>query len=366
MKEIFYYFLKIGLIGFGGPMAHIAMMDSDLVDKRKWSTKDEFLDGLAVCNILPGPASTQLGIYMGFLRGGILGGALAGIAFILPAFIIITILSYVYFKFGEIPSITGILYGINAVVIALISSSLLNMYKKTVINKPQFIIFLITIIAITLFKVNMIVAMLFAGIAGVFIYLNPTKNNKNHKKLLSIALPLAYAPLISKLFIFFLKVGSFIYGGGLVIIPFIENEVVNKLGWLTQTEFLAGIALGQLTPGPVVITAAFIGYKVFGFIGALLSTVAIFIPSFIFILVAAPYLKKIKNVLWVKAALKGVNAAVIGSILSSIISLVPAAIIDIPTFIIAIIGFISIVKFKVNVFWCVGISGILGSILTLI
>lgn len=365
MKEIFSYFFKIGLLGFGGPMAHIAMMDSDLVDKKKWSTKDEFLDGLAVCNILPGPASTQLGIYMGFLRGGILGGTLAGIAFILPAFIIISILSFVYFKFGEIPSITGILYGINAVVIALISSSLLNMYKKTVINKPQFVIFLLTTVAITLFKVNMIVAMLIAGIAGVLIYSSPRKS-KNSKKLFSLALPLAFAPLLSNLFVFFLKVGSFIYGGGLVIIPFIENEVVTKLGWLTQTEFLAGIALGQLTPGPVVITAAFIGYKVFGFIGALISTIAIFLPSFIFILVAAPYLKKIKNVLWVKAALKGVNAAVIGSILSSIISLVPAAIIDVPTLLIAVVGFISIVKFKVNVFWCVGVAGILGTILTLI
>ena len=235
------------------------------------------------------------------------------------------------------------------------------MYKKTLINKSQFVIFLLTTIAITLFNVNMILAMLFAGIAGIFIYSNPFKN-KNGKRLFS----LAFTPLLLKLFIFFIKVGSFIYGGGLVVIPFIENEVVNKLGWLTQTEFLAGIALGQLTPGPVVITAAFIGYKVFGFWGALVSTVAIFLPSFIFILIAAPYLKKIKNILWIKATLKGVNAAVIGSILSSIISLVPAAIIDIPTLLIAVVGFISIIKFKVNVFWCVGISGILGSILTLI
>lgn len=365
MKEIIRYFLKIGLIGFGGPMAHIAMMDSELVEKRKWSSKDEFLDGLAVCNLLPGPASTQLGIYMGYLKGGILGGTLAGIAFILPSFIIITVLSYIYFKFGEIPSITGILYGINAVVIALISSSLLNMYKKTIVDKLQLVVFIATTIAITFFKVNMIVTMLLAGIAGVFIYSNPFQN-RNNKKLFSIVFPLAFIPLLSKLFIFFAKVGSFIYGGGLVIIPFIENEVVNKLGWLTQSEFLAGIALGQVTPGPVVITAAFIGYKVSGVIGSLLSTVAIFLPSFIFILIAAPYLKKLKDIPWIKAALKGVNAAVIGTILSSIISLIPAAIIDIPTVLIAIGGFISIIKYKVNVFWCVGISGILGLVLSLI
>ncbi len=365
MKEIFNYFLKIGLLGFGGPMAHIAMMDSELVEKRKWSTKEEFLDGLAVCNLLPGPASTQLGIYMGYLKGGILGGILAGTAFILPAFIIITLLSYIYFKYGGIPNISGILYGINAVVIALISSALLNMYKKTIITKPQLVIFVLTTIAITLFKLNMIVAMLFAGIAGIFIYSNPAQN-KDDKKLHSFAFPLIFAALPSELFIFFVKVGSFIYGGGLVIIPFIENEVVTKLGWLTKTEFLAGIALGQVTPGPVVITAAFIGYKVFGFIGALLSTFAIFLPSFLFILIAAPYLKKLKDIPWVKAALKGVNAAVIGSILASIISLLPAAIIDVPTFLIAVVGFVSIIKYKVNVFWCVGAAGAIGLLLTLI
>lgn len=365
MKEIFKYFLTIGLIGFGGPMAHIAMMDSELIEKRKWATKNEFLDGLAVCNLLPGPASTQLGIYMGYIKGGMLGGILAGIAFILPAFIIITILSYVYFKFGEIPSIAGILYGINAVVIALISSSLLNMYKKSVVSKSQFIIFILTTIAITFFKVNMIVAMLFAGIVGVFIYSSPFKA-KNHGKILSVGFPLIFTPMLSKLFIFFIKVGSFIYGGGLVIIPFIENEVVNKLGWLTQSEFLAGIALGQVTPGPVIITAAFIGYKVLGVIGALISTMAIFLPSFIFILVAAPYLKILKDIPWIKGALRAINAAVIGSILSSIISLVQAAIIDIPTFLIAAVGFISIIKYKVNVFLCVGIAGILGLVLSLI
>lgn len=361
MKEIISYFLKIGLLGFGGPMAHISMMDSELIDKRKWATKDEFLDGLAVCNLLPGPASTQLGIYMGYLKGGILGGILAGISFILPAFIIMVLLSYTYFKFGEIPSIGGVLYGINAVVISLITSSLLNMYKKTVVTKSQFIIFIATSIAITFFKINMIVAMIISGIISVFIYSNPLKKDKGIK-----INSLTFSPLLIKLFLFFAKVGSFIYGGGLVIIPFIENEVVTKLGWLTQSEFLAGIALGQVTPGPVVITATFIGYKLYGFIGALLSTVAIFLPSFIFILIAVPYLKKFQNVPWAKAALKGVNASVIGSILSSILSLIPAAIIDLPTLLIALAGLFAIIKYKFNVFWCVGISGALGLILKLI
>lgn len=365
MKEIITYFLKIGILGFGGPMAHIAMMDSELVEKRKWATKDEFLDGLAVCNLLPGPASTQLGIYLGYVKGGILGGILAGISFIFPAFIIITVLSYIYFKLGNIPSINGILYGVNAVVIPLISTSLLKMYKKTILTKSQFIIFLTTTISITFFRLNMIVAMIFSGIVGIIIYSDILKK-KNNTKLRSIAFPMATLPLLSDLFLFFIKVGSFIYGGGLVIIPFIENEVVNKLGWLTQSEFLSGIALGQITPGPVVITSAFIGYKVFGALGSLIATVAIFLPSFLFILIAAPYLKKIKDISWVKAALKGINASVIGSILSAIISLIPTAIIDIPTFLIVILGFIAILKYKINILWCVFTSGVIGLILSLV
>lgn len=365
MKEIINYFLKIGLLGFGGPMAHIAMMDSELVEKRKWATKEEFLDGLAVCNLLPGPASTQLGIYLGYIKGGILGGILAGISFILPAFIILTILSYIYFNFGNIPSISGILYGVNAIVIPLISTALLKMYKKTISTKSQFIIFLITTISITFFKVNMIVAMVISGLAGVLIYSDGFKIKKD-TKLRSLALPITTLPILSDLFLFFMKTGSFIYGGGLVVIPFIENEVVNKLGWLTQTEFLSGIALGQITPGPVVITAAFIGYKVYGFLGALIATVGIFLPSFLFILVAAPYLTKIKNISWVKAALKGINASVIGSILSAILSLIPTAIVDIPTFVIVFLGFVAILKYKVNILWCVFISGIIGLVLNLL
>lgn len=361
MKEILNYFLKIGFLGFGGPMAHIAMMDSELVEKRKWASKEEFLDGLAVCNLLPGPASTQLGIYMGYLRGGILGGIVSGIAFILPAFLIITILSAIYFEFGSIPSINGILYGINALVIALISSALLNMYKKTIASNSQFVIFLLSAISITFFKINMIIVMIFAGILGLFLYSDFFNGKKT--KSYSLAFPVIALPILGELVGFFLKVGSFIYGGGLVIIPFIESEVVGKLGWLTQGEFLAGIALGQVTPGPVVITAAFIGYKVLGVAGAFFATFAIFLPSFIFILGAAPYLKKIKNFKNVQAILKGVNAAVIGSILSAIISLIPSAIIDIPALFITLTGFIAITKYKVNVFYCVFFAGLIGTLL---
>lgn len=354
MKEILSYFLKIGFLGFGGPMAHIAMMDEDLVEKRKWASKEEFLEGLAVCNMLPGPASTQLGIYMGYLKGGLMGGVLAGIGFILPSFIIITLLSFLYFSYGTLPQLKSILYGINAVVIPLIGISLYKMSIKSIEGSKAFIIFIISAVAIYFGKANIILVMTISGIAGVFIYYGFQKNNS---KLNSLMLPL---------FLFFFKVGAFIYGGGLVIIPFIEAEVVEKLAWLTKEEFLAGIALGQITPGPVVITAAFIGYKIANVIGAFIATLAIFLPSFIFILGSAPYLKKIKNIPWIKGLLKGVNASVIGSILAALLSLVPKALIDPWTILIAIAGFIAMWKYKVNIFYVVAASGVIGLVINMV
>jgi chromate transporter len=357
MKEIILYFLKIGVVGFGGPMAHIAMMDEELVEKRKWASKEEYLDGLAVCNMLPGPASTQLGIYMGYIRGGITGGVLAGVAFIFPAFIMITLLSYLYFNYGAVPEVKGLLYGVNAVVIALISLSLYRMGQKSIADIKGFIIFLCSALAIYLLKVNMIVVLIMGGLLGVWIYYKRPTMSKQYM----LVFPLfTIDAIMIKLFGFFIKVGAFIYGGGLVIIPFIEQEVVERLGWMTQQEFLTGISFGQITPGPVVITAAFIGYKVYGFLGAFIAAFAIFLPSFTFILIAAPYLKKVKDIPWVKAFLKGINAAVIGTILASILVLIPNALIDIWTILIAIAGFIALWKYNVNVFYCVGVAGVLG------
>jgi len=361
MREIILYFLKIGLLGFGGPMAHIAMMDDELIEKRKWATKEEYLDGLAVCNMLPGPASTQLGIYMGYMRGGVAGGILAGISFIFPSFIIISFLSYLYFNYGAIPQVNGILYGVNALVIALISTSLYKMGMKSINDAKSILIFIASTIAVYFFKINMILVLLAGGILGVLFYYK----RSNIKKSYMVAVPFfAVEFILLKLFGFFVKVGSFIYGGGLVIIPFIEQEVVYKLGWMTQQEFLTGISFGQITPGPVVITSAFIGYKVYGFLGAFVAAFAIFLPSFVFILIAAPYLEKVKNIKWVKAFLKGINAAVIGTILSSILLLIPNALIDIWTILIAIAGFVALWKFKINVFYCVGVAGLLGILIT--
>jgi len=361
MKEIISYFIKIGLLGFGGPMAHIAMMDDELVEKRKWISKEEFLEGLAICNILPGPASTQLGIYMGYMRGGILGGILAGIAFIFPAFVIITLLSFLYFNYGAIPQVKGILYGVNAVVIALISTSLYKMGKKSITDLKGIIIFIFSATAVYLLKANIVIVLVIGGILGIFAYYKRPKIKKTYMLAFSL---FTFDTILIKLFTFFIKVGSFIYGGGLVIIPFIEQEVVERLGWMTQQEFLTGISFGEITPGPVIITSAFIGYKVFGVLGAFVSAFAIFLPSFVFILLAAPYLKKLTNLTWMKAFLKGINAAVIGTILAAVLTLIPNALVDAWTILIAIGGFIALWKYKLNLFYCVGGAGLLGVLIS--
>lgn len=358
MKEIISYFLKIGLLGFGGPMAHITMMDEELVEKRKWLDKRQFLDALALCNMLPGPASTQLGIYMGYIRGGVFGGLASGICFILPAFTMMVILSYMYFNYGTTPVIKGIVYGINAVALALVANSLLKMRKKAIVDYYGYIVLVISALAIYFLKANLMLVMIGAGVVGVLFYGN-SGGSVRLNSMLIVAVAGVPATL-DRLILFFLKVGAFIYGGGLVIIPFIEREVVENFGWMTSSEFITGLSFGQVTPGPVVITSAFIGYKVMGMFGAFVAAVAIFAPSFAFIMIMAPYLERVKHVKWVRYFLTSVNAAVIGMILAAFLTLIPSAIVDGLTAVVALAAFVAVYRYKTNVFLVVFMGGLIG------
>lgn len=359
MKELIRFFLKIGILGFGGPTAHIAMMQDELVTKQEWCDQETFMDGLALCNVLPGPASTQLGIYMGYLHKGIIGGILAGLCFILPSFILITLIAYVYFTFGTQLHINQWLYGVNPFVIAMVLIAVLTMKKKMIRSTSSIWIALISFVLIYFFKVNIIIVMLLAACFGIFFY-------QSKKVKMFLFSPIILLSLPTQLFGFFISVGSFIYGGGLVIIPVIEQYVVHQMGWLTQTEFLAGITFGQITPGPVVITAAFIGFKVFGFLGSIIATIGIFLPSFLFILLTAKYFLKAKDLPVIKAALKAIHPVVIGSILASLLSLFPTAVLDLSTLCIFIISFVLLYKYRVNTFLLLFLCSILGSLLFLL
>jgi chromate transporter len=326
LAEIGRVFGKLGLIGFGGPLAHIALIQDEAVAKRGWLREPDFLQGLALSQALPGPASTQLAIYVGFRLRRYRGAVISGCAFILPAFLIMLLLTWLYFRFQAIPAIQQLFYGVTPVVLAVILVSGYKLGKSVATDRTLVATVAASAALVALVSLNIILLFLLAGVFGIVAYGPRRKGLGASAASFLIAVPIVASQvpsseILAQLGWFFLKVGSLIYGGGLVIVPFIEREVVNTYGWLTPKEFLDGLALGQMTPGPVVITATFIGYKVASYWGALVATVAIFLPSCVFIFLGAVYLEKIEHSPYVQAFLKPVNAAAVGAILGAFFTL---------------------------------------------
>ncbi len=357
LQELARLFLKLGLIGFGGPQAHIAMIHDEAVGRRGWLTEEQFLEGVAICEMLPGPASTQTGIYTGYLRAGQLGALVAGLCFVAPAFLIVLALSWAYFKFQEVPQIEHLFLGISPVVIAIIFGFCYKLGKKAIKDWQGVAIALTVLILFLVFRVNILLLFLLAGLAGLVTYRPsappPGGPSPTASAWLAPLLPLTQGPsywlanlpaepvaaasfwgvdriqdYLVPLTTFFLQTGAFIFGGGLVIIPLLEAAVVDDFGWMTRNQFIDGVALGELTPGPVVITAAFVGYKVAGALGALVATLAIFTPSFLFIMFASPFLVRLRQNPWVKSFLKGVMPAALGAIAAAAIPLAAAALLQ--------------------------------------
>ncbi len=347
-------FGRLGCLGFGGPQAHIAMANDEAVVRRRWLTQDQFSDGLAICEMLPGPASTQMGIYLGYIRAGQLGALVAGIAFIAPAFCIVLALAWAYFHFQTLPQLEAVFFGISPVMIAIILGFCWKLGKKSIRSWVGVAIAIAVGLAVGWFQVSPLLAFMLAGLLGLIVYrprgggmpqalflplgvmtgLPPATVATVSTEVLTLSsfwgverIGLFFGPLLT----FFLKTGTFIFGGGLVIIPLLEFEVVDNLQWLTRTEFLNGIAIGQLSPGPVVLTAAFVGFKVAGVLGALVASIGIFTPSFLFIMAGAPILLRIRQNPWVKAFLMAVRPAVLGAIAAATIPLSQTAIIAQPT-----------------------------------
>ena len=361
LKDLSGLFLKLGAIGFGGPQAHIAMINDEAVEQRGWLDADEFSDGLAVCEMLPGPASTQMGIYTGYIYAGWLGALVAGLAFITPAFFIVVALSWVYFKFQQVPQLIALFFGLSPVMIAIILGFCYKLSRKSIQNWIGITIAVIAFLASTFSNLSTLVLFLLAGLLGIGLY-GPKSlqfNSVAPLGLLAILQPSFWGTeRLSEygwpLFTFFLQVGTLIFGGGLVIIPLLEFEVVERLGWLSTADFINGVAIGQLSPGPVVLTAAFVGYKMAGFFGALISAIGIFTPSFLFIMLAAPVLVRLRQNTWVQAFLKGIKPAVVGAIMAAAIPLGQTAFgretwaLSILAVVIAIASLIAIIRFKLT------------------
>jgi chromate transporter len=346
------YFLRLGASGFGGPAALCGQMERELVGEKGWLTRTEMREAIAVSQSLPGPLAIQVGIFAAYLRGGVAGALAGGWAFILPNFVIVALLGALYVHFGDLPWMTSVFYGVAPVVIALIVHSCWRLAKMGVEDRLQWAIaadaFLITVVL----KAEVALVFVGAGVLGVLWYGSLMRKPQAVAGVAAVP-AVAGAPhpgsagVIGKLILFFLKAGSLTFGSGLVIVPFLEKGLVQETGWITQRDFLIAVAVGMLSPGPVVITATFVGFVVAGFWGSLASTVAIFTPSFVFILVAAPLLKRYRANPNVQGFIKGVYGAAIGTIFGAAVLLGRIAIGDVLTALVGLAALILLFRTKI-------------------
>ncbi len=368
LAELLFYFLRLGLLGFGGPVALVGQMEREVVAERGWLTKEQMREAIAICQSLPGPLAIQVGIYVGYLRGGFWGAWIGGWAFILPNFLIVAALGALYVRLGDLKPVTAIFYGVSPAVIALILHSCYRLAKLGMEDKLQWAIAAVCLVVTVVLQAEVALLFLGAGLVGILYYGNlfrsppPASLSLALPAALPLVVPAASGSTLGKLLLFFLKAGSLTFGSGLVIVPFLEQGVVAQYGWLDQRQFLIAVAVGMISPGPVVITATFVGYLVAGFWGALVSTVGIFFPSFIFILVAAPLLARHGKNPNVQGFVRGAYAAAIGTILGACILLGRIAIGDWLTALIAVVSLAVLFRWKVSNPLLIAVTAVVGLI----
>jgi chromate transporter len=356
LREIVRYFLRLGLLGFGGPVALVGQMERELVTQRGWVSKEQMREAIAICQSLPGPLAIQVGIYLSYLRGGFWGAWAGGWSFILPNFVLVASLGALYVYFGGLQPVTAIFYGVSPAVIALILHSCYRLARLGMEDWVQWalagVCFGVTV------AVHAEVAILFvgAGLVGI-LYYGTLGHRPSSAKTLTAAAPLApvahippiaTASTATKLLLFFLKAGALTFGSGLVIVPFLQQGVVRQYGWLGEHDFLVAVAVGMISPGPVVITATFVGYLVGGFWGSLAATVGIFLPSFLLVLIAAPVLARHRANRAVQGFIKGAYAAAIGTILGASVLLGRIAIGDWLTVLIGLTALAALFRWQVS------------------
>jgi chromate transporter len=373
IRDLMVYFLRLGVMGFGGPVALVGQMERELVGGRQWLTKEEMREAVAVCQSLPGPLAIQVGIFIAYLRGGFWGAWAGGWAFILPNFLIVAALGALFVHFGDLKGVSGIFYGVSPAVIALILHSSYRLSKLGMEDRLQWLIAAACFAVTVLLQAEIAFVFIIAGLVGLLAYGNLFKPGSMPPSLLAlsgpVALPLlgtvqpaASGSILLHLLGFFLKAGAFTFGSGLVIVPFLEQGLVTEYGWLGQREFLIAVAVGMISPGPVVITATFVGYLVAGFWGSLASTVGIFLPSFLIVLVAAPIVARHRTNANLQGFIKGAYAAAIGTILGACFLLGEIAIGDWLTALIGIASLAVLFRLKVSNPLLIGVTAIIGLI----
>jgi chromate transporter len=367
IRDIVLYFLRLGTIGFGGPVALVGQMEKELVGDKGWLTKEEMRDAIAVSQALPGPLAIQVGIFIAYTRGGFWGAWAGGWAFILPNFVIVCALGALYVHFGGLGWMTSIFYGVSPAVIAPILHSCYRLAKLGMEDWLQWVVAAVCFVVTIWLEAEVALLFIGAGFLGILYYGSLFRGGTPPTALFALV-PVAIdtkaptAAILGQLLAFFLKAGSLTFGSGLVIVPFLEKGLVQQYGWLSGREFLVAVAVGMLSPGPVVITATFVGYLVAGFWGSLVSTIGIFLPSFILILIVAPILIRHRANPNVQGVVKGAYAAAIGTILGACVLLGRIAIGDWLTVLIALGSLVVLFRFKVSNPLLVGVTAVIGLI----
>jgi chromate transporter len=364
--ELAVVFLRLGLTAFGGPAAHIAIMEDEFVRRRRWLTHERFLDLLGAANLIPGPSSTELAIYIGYEQAGLWGLLAAGTCFILPAALMVGVLAWAYVQFGTLPQLAGVLYGIKPVVIGVVVQALWGLVPKAV--KKSTLLGAVGVVACVAAALGIDALAILVG-AGLLTVLARRVGRP------SPGAPLWFAPLTASatgvaagavpvnlltLFLTFVKIGALVFGSGYVLLAFLRADLVDRLHWLTEPQLLDAVAVGQITPGPVFTTATFIGYLIGGAKGAALATIGIFLPGFVLVAVTRPLLVRIRKSPVAAGFLDGVNVASVALMAVVTVQLGRAAIVDMPTACIALVGAVLLVRWKVNSTWLVAGAALVG------
>jgi chromate transporter len=362
--EIVKEFLRLGFVAFGGPPVHFAMMEERFVRNRQWLSRQRFLDLVGAVNLLPGPSSTELSIYLGEIRAGISGLLLAGASFILPAAVMVAGLAWAYERYGKLPQVEGLLFGIKPVVVALILPALWNL-ARVALKNVGLITLALAVVLLAAFGVNVILLLIGAGIfwmsvreARGLIKLNATRAGAFG---LFSVVSNSSAGLLP-LFFFFLKIGAVVFGSGFVLLAVLRADLVVRLHWLTDAQLIDAIAVSQATPGPFFTVATFIGYLLGGWKGAVLATVGMFLPAFAYVGITAKYLPRLRKSPFASAFLDGVNAAAVALMATVSWQFAKAALVNVPAIVLGLVSLILVFRYKVNSAWLVlggAIAGIL-------
>jgi chromate transporter len=378
LRELAVLFLRLGTLAMGGPAAHIAMMEDEVVRRRRWMTHERFLDMLGVCNLIPGPNSTEMAIHIGQLRAGFAGLVVAGACFILPAAAIVLVIAWMYVRFGTMPQAVGLLYGIKPVIIAVVLQALWGLGRTAIKSRLLAVLAIVALIA-SLLDVNDMIVLLGGGI--VMLAIRAVEDRATARATLA-AIPVAARAAGAKgaalaaaavavpfslttLFLFFLKVGAVLFGSGYVLLAFLRTDLVDRLRWLTEAQLLDAVAVGQITPGPVFTTATFIGYILGGFRGAVVATIGIFLPSFFFVSISGPLIPHLRRSPLAGAFLDGVNVGAWALMAAVTLFLARSAVVDLTTMLLAISSAFVLIRYRVNSAWLVLGGGLIGLAMTL-